>query len=129
MTFVDVDVDVPGWMSVSARHQAVLMGGRRVLLLSDRGWSVSGPPNIWAMTSVEDIVATARLVVGPDEPFAGRSHEDLEADHWVRLTEILRKQGVHADALELKRLPHEVALSERLLARVGHPAGRDGVQP
>ena len=107
-------------MSVSARHEAELVGGRRVLLLDDRGWSASGPSNIWAMTSVEDFVATARMVVGPDEPFDGRSHEDMEADHWVQLAEVLRKQGVVADALELKRIPHEVVLSERLLARVGH---------
>jgi len=126
---VDVDVDVPRRMSVSARHEAVLVGGRRVLLLDDRGWSASGPPNIWVMTSVEDIVDTARMVVGPDEPFGGRSHEDMETDHWVQLTEVLRKQGVVADALELKRLPHEVVLSERLLARVGHAPGRDAVQP
>jgi hypothetical protein len=59
----------------------VLVGGRRVLLLDDRRWSESGPPNIWALTSVEDIVGTARMVVGPDEPFGGRSHEDMEADH------------------------------------------------
>ncbi len=129
VTFVDIDVDVPRQMSVSAHHEAVLVGGRRVRLLDDRGWSASGPPNIWAMTSVEDIVDTACTVVGPDEPSGGRSHEDMEADHWVQLTEVLRKQGVVADALELKRLPHEVVLSERLLARVGHAPGRDAVQP
>jgi hypothetical protein len=33
------------------------------------------------MTSVEDIVDTTRMVVGPDEPFGERSHEDMEADH------------------------------------------------
>jgi len=129
VTFVDIDVDVPRQMSVSAHHEAVLVGGRRVRLLDDRGWSASGPPNIWAMTSVEDIVDTACTVVGPDGPSGGRSHEDMEADHWVQLTEVLRKQGVVADALELKRLPHEVVLSDRLLARVGHAPGRDAVQP
>jgi len=131
VTFIDVDVDfdAPRRMSISARHEAELVGGRRVLLLDDRGWSASGPSNIWAMTSVADFVATARMVVGPDEPFGGRSREDMEADHWVQLAEVLRKQGVVADALELKRIPHEVVLSERLLARVGHAPGRDAVQP
>ena len=104
-------------MSVSARHEAVLVGGGRVLLLDDRGWSTSGPPNIWALTSVEDIVDTARMVVGPDEPLGGRAHEDMDADHWVQLAEVLRKQGVVADALELNRLRHEVVIRERLLAR------------
>jgi len=28
-------------MSVSVRHEAVLMDGRRLLLLDDRGWSSS----------------------------------------------------------------------------------------
>jgi hypothetical protein len=115
-------------MSVSARHEAVLVDGRRVLLLDDRGWCSSGPPNIWAVTSVEDIVDTARMVVGPDEPFGGRSHEDMEADHGAHLSEVLQQQGIVAGALELMRLPHDVVLSERLLARLGHDPG-DAVQP
>ncbi len=41
MTFVDADDDVPDarQISVSARHEAVLDDGRRVLLMDDRGWS------------------------------------------------------------------------------------------
>lgn len=130
VTFVDVDNDVADarQVSVSARHEAVLVNGRRVLLLDDRGWSASGPPDIWAVTSVQHIVDTTRVVIGPDEPFDGRSHEDMEADHWAQLTEVLRKQGIVADALELKRLPHEVVLSERLRTRVGHDPG-DAAQP
>ena len=131
VTFVDVYDDVVDarQMSVSARHEAVLVNGRRVLLLDDRGWSLSGGTfDIWAVTSVEDIVETARVVVGPDEPFGSRSHEDMAADHWAQLAEVLRQQGIVADALELKRLPHDVVLSERLLARVGHDPG-DGVEP
>jgi hypothetical protein len=112
-------------MSVSARHEAVLMNGGRVLLLADRGWSVSGPSNIWAMTSVEEVADTARMVVGPDEPFAERSQKDMEADHWASLAAVLRRQGVDADALELGRLPHDVVLSEQLLARIGHQPGND----
>ena len=84
--------------------------------------------DIWAVTSVEEIVDTARVVVGPDEPFGSRSHEDMAADHWAQLAEVLRQQGIVADALELKRLPHDVVLSERLLARVDHDPG-DAVQP
>jgi len=46
VTFVEVDDAVadPRQMSVSARHEAVLMDGGRVLLLADRGWSVSARP-------------------------------------------------------------------------------------
>ena len=60
MTFVDADDEVPDarQISVSARHEAVLDDGRRVLLMDDRGWSESGPPNIWVETSVQDIVDT-----------------------------------------------------------------------
>ena len=129
VTFVEVDDTVadPRQMSVSARHEAVLMNGGRVLLLADRGWSASGPPNIWAVTSVEEIADTARMVVGPDEPFGGRSQKDMEADHWASLAAVLRRQGIDADAVELGRLPHDVVLSEQLLARIGHQLG-DGVQ-
>jgi hypothetical protein len=117
-------------MSVSARHEAELVDGRRVLLLDDRGWTESwgssgNVPDIWAVTSVEDIEKTARTVVGPDEPFAGRSQADMEADHWAFLSEVLRRQGVVVDARELKRLPHDVVLSQRLLARVA----RDDLSP
>jgi len=54
MTFVDADDEVPDArrISVSARHEAVLDDGRRLLLMDDRGWSESGPPNIWVETSV-----------------------------------------------------------------------------
>lgn len=122
VTFVDADDDVADdrQMSVSARHEALLSNGRRVLLLDDRGWSVSGPPNIWVRTSVEDMEDTARMVVGPDEPFNEHSYEDMAADHWAELTEALRQQGVVVDALELKRVRHDVVLSERLLARIGN---------
>jgi hypothetical protein len=141
VTLLDVRDDNAGaQMSVSARHEAVLVDGRRVLLLDDRGWSsslvqVGGAPvgdasradvvpDIWAVTPVEDIEETARQVVGPDEPFDGRSQEDMEADHWSYLAGILRQEGVIVDALELKRLPHDIVLSERLLARVGRDPGR-----
>jgi hypothetical protein len=85
VTFVDIrdqDDDGPDArrMSVSARHEAELPDGRRVLLLDDRGWSstsliASGEgevpeeqPDSWATWSVEDIEETTRIVVGPDEP-------------------------------------------------------------
>jgi hypothetical protein len=71
------------------------------------------------VTSGEEIEETSRWVVGPDEPFDGRSQEDTERDHWTYLAEILRQQGVAVDADELKALPHDVVLSERVLALLG----------
>ena len=134
MTVVDVaDVQADAHtMSVSARHEAVLADGRRVLLLDGRGWTSAlkrmqlpddgvmreDATDIWAVTSVEEIERSARTVVGPDEPFAGFTREELEAGHWDHLSDVLRRHGVVADARELKRLPHDVVLTERLLARI-----------
>lgn len=125
VTFVEVDDTVadPRQMSVSARHEAVLTNGASVLLLADRGWSSSGPTNIWARTSVEEIADTARMVVGADEPFGGRSQKDMETDHWSSLAAVLQDHGVDVDAIELGRLPHDVVLGEQLLARIGHQSG------
>lgn len=84
-------------------------------------------PTSGAVTSVEEVADAARMVVGPDEPSGGRSQKDMEADHLASLAAVLRRQGVDADALELRRLRHDVVLSEQLLARIGHQPG-DGIQ-
>jgi hypothetical protein len=123
LTHVDVAEEVadPRRMSASVRHEAVLADGRRLLLLGDRGWTSSavGFADIWSSISVEEVENTARTVVGPDEPFGGRSQKDMEADHWSYLAHILRQQGVIVDAAELQRLPHDVVLGPRLLRRIG----------
>jgi hypothetical protein len=61
--------------------------------------------------------------VGPDEPFRGRSQNDIETDHGNALADALRAHGVAADAGELSQLPHVVVLSDRLLARLGRGVG------
>jgi hypothetical protein len=76
----------------------------------------------YGSTSVEEIEQTARIVVGPDEPFNGSSQEEAEQGHWAYLSDVLRQHGLVVNALDLKRLPHDVVLSERLLARVGRSA-------
>jgi hypothetical protein len=142
VTLVDLNDEVadPRQMSLSARHEAVLEDGGRLLLLDDRGWTsstlkasmVGDVPggdvrreelDSWALTSVEEIEETARVVVGPDEPPDGCSQEDSEVAHWASLAGVLRQQGVVVDVLELKRLPHDVVLSERLLARIDRARG------
>jgi hypothetical protein len=132
VTLVDLDGTDARSVSMSASQEAVLADGRRLRLVDGRGWTswrnripVEDGSDIWTLTTVEQIVATARTVVGPDEPFAGRSQEEMEADHWAFLRDVLGKQGVVVDAAELKRLPHDVVLSEQLLARVGRE-GRAG---
>lgn len=74
---------------------------------------------------MQSTVSTARMVVGPDEPPTDVSYEQMEADHWAQLAEALRRQELVVDALELKRLPHDVLLTERLLARLGHELSKD----
>jgi len=141
LTFVDVNDEHDRGsdarsMSVSARHEAVLADGRRVVLLADRGWA--GQLNvawyhepseqerrdaerrgIWEFERVEEMRREARFVVGPDEPFGGRTQADMEADHWDALARVLHEQGVAVEATELKALPHDVELSDRVLARIG----------
>ncbi|TDC25279.1 hypothetical protein E1265_07360 [Streptomyces sp. 8K308] len=102
-------------LSVSARLEAVLADGRSVVLLDDRGWGSSGE-NVRASTTVEDIEDTARMVVGPDEPFGDETREQAEGGHWAALADILKRQGVDADGPELARLPHDVTLGNRLHA-------------
>jgi hypothetical protein len=111
-------------MSVSARLEAVLADGRSLTLLDDRGWGAwlhgggagDEPADIRASVSVEDIETDARMVVGPDEPVDGETHEEMAAGHWSHLAGILGQQGVDAEAQELERLPHDVVLSGHLRA-------------
>ena len=118
VTYVAIadDSSKPQSISVALRHEVELTDGRRVLLLDDRGWG--GTAN-WAEMSAEDIRRTSRMVVGPDAPPAGRSEDEMEILHWTSLHEIAQRQGVVVNAAELRRLPHDVVLSPRLLARIG----------
>jgi hypothetical protein len=84
--------------SFTARLDAVLADGTRVVLLDDRGWTESPPA---ASPSGDDIAFTARTVVGPDEG------DDAMA-HWDALAATLRAHGVAADGAALAALPHDV---------------------
>jgi hypothetical protein len=118
VTYADVheDPSQPGQVSVSARHELELADGTRLLLLDDRGWGSNGN---WANLTVKSIQENARMVVGPDEPPEGRSKEEEANLHWASLQRIVERQGVAVDADELRQLPHDVVVSERLLARIG----------
>jgi hypothetical protein len=131
VTLADVreDADVGG-ISVSARHEAVLEDGSRLLLLDDRGWTealrgagANEIDDLWVLTPEHHIVETTRVVVGPDEPYGGRTQDDMDTDHWNALAETLRAHGVVVDASELRQLPHDVVLSDRLRARLGRGPG------
>src|ERR671933_594329 len=96
VTLVEVEDDAADaqQMSVSVRQEAVLADGRRLPVLGDRGWTsrAEGIADIWSEISMEEIEYTARTVVGPDEPFDGCSQEDMEANHWAYLADVLRQQ-------------------------------------
>jgi hypothetical protein len=117
VTTVDVDDRAPddGRVSVRALHEAVRADGRRLLLLDDRGWSSSAA---WTAVSAADVEETARVVVGPDEPAAGRTWADSQADHWAYLARRLQEHGQDDDPGALRRLPHDVVLGEGLRARI-----------
>jgi hypothetical protein len=135
VTFVDVRDKHDGGpdgsrMSVSARHEAVLADGHRVLLLDDRGWTAElfhaaadGTRHrligIWEAATREEMERMARAVVGPDEPFGGRTGAQEEAGHWDFLARKLHEERVAIDGAELRALPHDVELSDRVLARLG----------
>ena len=114
LTFVDIDERDARGLSVSALHQALLDDGRRVVLLDDRGWTSSRGA---AAVPVADIEETARVVVGPDEPFGERSRSDMDVLHWEALVRTLRQQGVVADVAKLRGIPHDVELSAQVVAR------------
>jgi hypothetical protein len=131
VTLADVGDDADARrVSVSARHEAVLDDGRHVLLLDDRGWSErlggagGSEAYLWALLSERDVAETARAVVGPDEPFGGRSQAEMESDHWNTLAETLHAHGVVVEAGELTQLPHDVVLSRPLLARLARRTGQ-----
>jgi hypothetical protein len=120
ITFADISerVSDPESVAIELRHEVELMDGRRVLLLGDRGWSSGGT---WEQISRAYVEDTARMCVGPDEPFAGHSHEYMAEMHWAPLLDILQKRGVQTDAEELASLRHDVVISGPLLARIGDP--------
>jgi hypothetical protein len=102
---------------------AELNDGRRLVLLDDRGWGGSmhstdpgAPVDIWAHTEISGLEDTARTVVGPDEPPAGRTHEEEATMHWAALAGRLNLDGV--DGPTLRQAPHDVELSDTLRRRL-----------
>lgn len=119
VTFIDVDTDQidPRRMSITTDCQALLNTGIYVPLIGNRGWCQVGPPTLWAESSIEQIAATARAVVGPLTPLNGHSNQVAEYEHWTHLSTVLREHGVTITPQDLPRLPHHVVLSDRLQAR------------
>jgi hypothetical protein len=135
VTFVDIHAADDSQLSFSARHDVLLADGRRIVLLNDRGWSQSriyffgdGEPTTrnegsspWEGVTREHIEEAARTVVGPDEAYGDYTQSEIDEAHWAYLSGTLGKHGIDVDATDLRGLPHEVELSDRLLARIGDP--------
>lgn len=119
VTFVDTDDAITDTrrISVSAGQRALLDTGTWVVLINDRGWCHWGTGALWADITAEEIVSTARAVVGPLTPLDGGPHLDLEYKHWALLVKILREHGAIAEPHDLSQLPHHVVLSGRLQKR------------
>gem|GEM_PF-2529094 len=111
-------------LQIGASHELELADGRRVTLLDDRGWMVSGPVRIWSHTSLDDVIASARAVVGPDEPVDGASSEQAEADHWAYLAAHARDGGVTIAPADLARLPHDVEVGPGIRDRLATASRR-----
>lgn len=134
VTFVDIADANPSPLGFSARHEAVLADGRRMVLLNDRGWTQSrinfidwdGPVEVqasspWEGVTREQIEETARTVVGPECAYRDFTQAEIDEGHWSYLSAALEQQGLDVDASDLRALPHDVELSDRLLARLGEP--------
>ena len=121
VTFVDTDdaiIDTRR-ISMSASHRALLDTGTWVVPINNRGWCHLGPKTLWAETTTDEILTTARAVVGPLTPLDGVLHPDLEYEHWAHLARILHAHGATTDPKDLPHLPHHVVLSDRLQKRFG----------
>jgi hypothetical protein len=84
-------------------------------LLDDRGWS-SGAPIDGSTT--QEVDATAKMVVGPDEPWHGQTREEVEESHWASLERKLQVAGVNIKDGELRTLSHDLEISDRLRSRL-----------
>jgi hypothetical protein len=111
VTVVDLDERNQSGHSARAHLYIELSSGGRHLLLDDRGWGGSGELGQRDLREIED---TARMVVGPDGPGPGETDEQMQAWYWEWMEHKLRDNGISAGADELKALPHDVELGERL---------------
>ncbi|HEX7188942.1 MAG TPA: hypothetical protein VF423_12015 [Actinomycetes bacterium] len=117
-------VQDPGGIRFRVEEFAVLAGGRRIRLHSERGFTlsavrgdgVSSGLDPWQGLTLESLESDVRTTVLPDDA------EDTGEDHpWEWLSELLRVQGIEASAEQLRDVPYDVEFSDRLHRRV--PAG------
>lgn len=95
----------------TVREFAETDDGQR-LMLGERGLGIGvGTQDPWPHLCLDDIEGDARDLFWMDE-------QDGAEDHCQDLSDRLRGLGMHVTATELRRLPYEVHLSDRLRNRV-----------
>ncbi|MFF5325249.1 hypothetical protein ACFY2Y_16185 [Janibacter hoylei] len=117
-----VDVSDPGSCEVNADCVLLLEldDGRRLPLLTDRGW---GETQLWSQTTLAELEPVARMVVGPDIPFGDLTEDDMAHGHWLTLARQAQSQNVGVSAEDLAKLPHRVEFTHEVLHRVeGSPS-------
>lgn len=91
---------------------AVLDSGELVMLHNERGYGGrSSSGDIWAHESVETITLNVLTTVLPDD--------DIDEEHpWEWLAELAQARGIDVTANDLRQVPYEVVVTERVLQRL-----------
>src|ERR1700744_3668519 len=100
------------WTSFKVREFALLSDGREVTLLDDRGWTTTEPlvgTGENARMPLTHVMGNLSMAVLPDD--AEQTGDDHE---WQRFAERLSDAGVAVTPAELRVLPYQITLSDRL---------------
>ena len=112
----DLDLNAIGGRrenSFIVREFALLDNGERVILHAERGYSSKiSTGDIWAHETVETITRDVLTTVLPDDD------EIEEAHPWEWLADLAQGQGIDVTADDLREIPYEVVLTERVLRRL-----------
>jgi hypothetical protein len=100
--------DDPRSQSFSVGEFATLDNGDRVMLHRERGFTTSTLPDGAESLPARVFVRQVLNVVLPDE-------DDGDDHPWSWLAELARSRGLEVDADQLRHLPYEVLLTDRLL--------------
>jgi hypothetical protein len=93
---------------------ALLDNGERVILHDERGYGarISWDDDIWAHETVETITRNVLTTVLPDDDATDEEHP------WEWLAELARARGIDVTADDLREVPYDVVLTERVLRRL-----------
>lgn len=103
----------PSGLAFSVEEFAVLADGRRLRLHAERGFAMGAGAHPWAFVTRAGLRSDVLTTVLPDD-----AEETGEEHPWDWLAQLLRAQGVEASPDELRVLPYDVELSDRLRALV-----------